>query len=62
MREIPTFFEIMTDFEVRKFDELVSLVCPTIHDNAHDSTCIKRVMSGKPTKLTLEQRLFNFIK
>jgi hypothetical protein len=33
MREVPTLFEVSTDVEVRKFDELTSLVGPTIHDN-----------------------------
>lgn len=47
VHEVPTSFEVLTNFEVHKFDELTSLVCPTIRDNAH-STCIERIMSGEP--------------
>lgn len=45
--------------KVYGFDELASLVCPTILDNA-PSTNIERVKGSKPMKLTPKQRLFNF--
>lgn len=60
MREVPVLFKVLTNFEVREFDELSSLVCPTINDNAR-STGVERVLSGRPMKLTPEQRLLNFI-
>lgn len=58
MRDMPTLFMVLTN--VYGFDELVSLVCPTIPNNA-PSTNIGRVMGGKPMKLTPEQHLLNFI-
>lgn len=34
MRNVPALFKVLTNFEVYAFHEYVSLVCPTILDNA----------------------------
>lgn len=60
MRDVPTLLKVLADFEVHKFDELASLVCPTICDNAYNMD-IRRVMSGMPIKLTPKQHFLNFI-
>lgn len=60
MGKVPTWFKVFANFEVHEFDELASLVCPTIHDNAH-SIGGERIMSGKPMKLTPEHHLLDFI-
>lgn len=48
------------NFIVPEFIELCTLVCPTILANAR-STGVPHVVTGRPMKLSPEQRLMNFI-
>lgn len=42
MREVLALYKVLTNFEVHEFDELASIVCPTICDNVC-STCLERL-------------------
>lgn len=53
-------FKNMTNFSLEEFDKLCVLVCPLIHSHAR-STGEEHILSGRPSKLTPEQRLCNFI-
>ena len=53
-------FKILTNFSILEFAELCNLVCPTIvaHARSTGTTC---VLSGRPLKLSPEQRLLGFL-
>lgn len=48
--EVHVLFKVLIDFEVHEFDELASIVCPTIRENARNMG-VESVMSAKPMKL-----------
>lgn len=50
-----TLFKVLTNVEVHEIDDLASIVCSTICNNAC-STCIERV-TGRPVKLIPKQCL-----
>ncbi len=56
----PSLFKTLTNFTLQKFEELVALVVPTI-DTHVQSTNDAHIVCGRPTKLTLEQQLLQFI-
>lgn len=60
MLKTPWFFKTLTNFEVHEWQELCSLVVPTIESNAR-STGLPHLVSGRPMKLTPAQRLMNFV-
>lgn len=60
MHEVSALFKVLTNFKICEFDELATLVCSTIRNNAHNMG-IARVMSSRPMKLTHEQHLLNFV-
>ena len=51
---------MLTNFSIKEFDELCTIVCPTIIANAR-STGDLRILPGRPSKLTPEQRLLGFV-
>lgn len=56
----PTKFRDLTNFTIDEYVELCNVVVPTIQGNAR-SIGIKHVISGRPSKLSRELRLLNFI-
>ena len=60
MRSTPGLFKVLTNFFIEEFDELCTIVCPTIIANAQ-STSDLCILSGQPSKLTPKQRLFGFV-
>ena len=60
MRSTPGLFKVLTNFSIEEFDELCSILCPTIIANAR-STGGLCILPGHPSKLTPEQRVLGFI-
>ena len=60
MRSTPGLFKTLTNFSTEEFDNLYQIVCPTISAHAR-STIDLCVLPGRPSKLTLEQRLLGFL-
>jgi len=56
----PSLFKTLTNFTLPKFEELTTLVVPTIESHVR-STDDAHIICGQLTKLTLEQPLFQFI-
>ena len=59
MRSTPGLFKVLTNFSIEEFDELCTIVCPTIIANAR-STGDLHIFPGSPFKLTPEQHLLDF--
>jgi hypothetical protein len=57
---MPSLFKSLTNFSLTGFEELAQLVVPTIIGHAK-STKEPHHISKWLSKLTLEQRMFNFI-
>ena len=53
MRSTLGLFKVLTNFSIEEFDELCTIVCPTIIANAR-STNDLRIFPGRPSKLTSE--------
>lgn len=60
MAPIPQHFKDLTNFWPEEFNELCRLVCPVISSNAR-ITGVSHILSGRPPKLTPEERLLSFI-
>lgn len=60
LRAAPWMFKVLTNFTMSEFDQLASLVVPTIKNHAR-STGLRHGVGGRPSKLSPEQRLLNFI-
>ena len=60
IRSTPSLFEVLTNFSIKEFEELCHIVCPTISAHAQSTGDI-RVLLGRPSKLTPEQRLLGFL-
>ena len=60
MKSLPSFFKQNSNFLLHEFEESCCLVVLVINENAR-STNFPRVVSSHMLKLTLEQRLLNFI-
>ena len=60
MRSTPDLFKVLTNFSIEEFDELCTIVCPTIIANARliGDLCI---LLGRPSKLTPKQCLLGFV-
>lgn len=56
----PMQFRDMTNFTVEEFMDLQARVIPVIEGNAR-STGVRHIVSGRPSKLTPQQRLLNFL-
>ena len=60
MRSTPCLFKVLTNFSIEEFDELYTIVCPTIIAKAR-STGDLCILLGCPSKLTPEQRFLGFV-
>ena len=60
LKETPGMFKTITNFTLPEFEELCSLVCPLIAENAR-STSEPQIRGGRPSKMTPVQKLLNFI-
>ncbi len=60
MWAMPCLFKSLTNFNLIDFEELAQLVVPIIIGHAR-STKETHHISGQPSKLTMEQRLFNYV-
>ena len=60
MRSTPDLFKVLTNFSIEEFDELCTIICPTIIANAR-STSDLRIFPGRRSKLTPKQRLLGFV-
>lgn len=56
----PSQFKDLANFTLEEFMQLCAKVVPTIQGHAR-STRVHHLLSGHPVKLSLEQRLLNFI-
>lgn len=56
----PGLFKSLTNFSVPEFQELCQLVCPTIVGHARSTGAVP-IVSGRPSKLSPEQRLLSFL-
>ena len=60
LRRTPSLFKVLTNFTLEEFEELCCKVCHTIVINAR-STGLQKKVSGRPSKLSPEQRVLHFI-
>ena len=60
LRRTPSLFKVLTNFTLEEFEELCCKVCHTIVTNARSTGLHKRV-SGRPPKLSPDQRVLHFI-
>jgi hypothetical protein len=60
LKETPCMFKTLTNFTLVEFEELCTLVCPTIAGNARSTSAPQR-LQGRLPKLNPKQRLLNFI-
>ena len=60
MRSTPSLFKGNTNFTLQEFDELCLLVVSVIVANAR-GTGQNRILPGRPSKLSPEQRILNFL-
>jgi hypothetical protein len=60
LRRTPSLFKVLTNFTLEECEELCCKVCHTIVTKAR-STWLQKRMSGRPPKLSPDQRVLHFI-